>query len=126
LPNPLKVTPPFRSFVLDQLAGLGGVTPRSMFGGIGLYRDGVFFGIVAGDMLYLRADDRSRPVYEAAGSHPFKPYPHRPGTMAYYSVPPSVLECAPDLARWARMACAAARSATGATDSTDTKRRPRR
>jgi DNA transformation protein len=106
--NVLAVSESFRAFVLDQLEELGNVLPRSMFGGVGLYRNGLFFGIIAGDVLYLKADDRTRAVFEAAGSQPFKPYPDRGGTMKYFSVPISVLESPPDLARWARLAVAAA------------------
>ena len=53
----LKVSEPFKSFVLDQLEELGDVAPRSMFGGIGLYCRGVFFGLIASDVLYLKVDD---------------------------------------------------------------------
>jgi len=79
----LKATDAFRSFVLDQLEELGDVTPRSMFGGVGLYHRGVFFGIIARDVLYLKVDDRNRPDYRGAGMKPFKPYRDRPGTMQY-------------------------------------------
>lgn len=106
--NPLAVTASFRSFVLDQLEELGDVVPRAMFGGVGLYQRGLFFGLLAGDILYLKVDDDTRPAFEAAGSQPFKPYPHRSTTMGYYSVPVGVLESAPELARWARLAVAAA------------------
>src|SRR5438105_9344608 len=88
----LKVSDTFKSFVLDQLEELGDVTPRSMFGGVGLYHRGIFFGIVAADVLYLKVDATNRPDYERAGMHPFKPYPNRPGTMQYYAVPLDVLE----------------------------------
>lgn len=109
--NPLTVSAGFRAFVLDQLDQLGPVTPRSMFGGVGLYSKGLFFGIIAGDVLYLKADDASRPVFEAAGGRPFKPYAHRPATMQYYSVPIGVLESGEELERWARLAVRAARRA---------------
>lgn len=112
--NPLHVTDGFRSFVLDQLAELGDVTPRSMFGGVGLYYRGVFFGIVAGDVLYLKVDDTNRPDYERAEMHPFKPYADRPGTMQYYAVPIDVLESPVELARWARKAVAVAERSTPA------------
>ncbi len=36
----------FKEFVLDQLAAIESVTCRAMFGGFGLYRQGVFFGIL--------------------------------------------------------------------------------
>lgn len=113
--HPLKVSGGFRAYVLDQLEELGSVTPRPMFGGLGLYRDALFFGIVAGDVLYLKVDDRTRADYVSAGMPPFKPYAHRPVTIQYYAVPPAVLESPPELARWARRALeVAARAARSA------------
>ena len=87
--------------------------PRPMFGGIGLYHDGLFFGIVAGDVLYLKVDDQTRSDYLAAGMPPFKPYEHRSGTMRYYAVPAAVLESPLELAAWARRAIEAAARAEG-------------
>jgi DNA transformation protein len=101
----------FERFVLDQLADLGAVRSRRMFGGAGLYRDDVFFGLIARDELYLKVNEQTRREYEAAGMRPFKPYPARPTTMKYYSVPVGVLESAPDLVSWARKALAVAQSA---------------
>src|SRR5688572_21947756 len=46
--SPLRVTEGFRAFVLEQLRDAGEITPRAMFGGVGLYCDGIFFGIIAG------------------------------------------------------------------------------
>jgi DNA transformation protein len=106
--NPLAVSPGFRSFVLDQLDELGNVAPRSMFGAVGLYRDGLFFGIVAGDVLYLKVDATTRAGYERAGSKPFNPYPDRAGSMRYYAVPIAVLESPHELVKWARQALAVA------------------
>jgi DNA transformation protein len=39
----MAVSDDFRDFVLEQLALAGSVTPRAMFGGVGLYLDGLFF-----------------------------------------------------------------------------------
>ena len=98
--------------MLDQLSQLDNVIPRSMFGGVGLYSRGLFFGILARDRLYLKVDDQNRAAYEEAGEKPFKPYPGRPGSMQYFAVPLEVLESPGDLVAWAREACdAAARSA---------------
>jgi DNA transformation protein len=107
--NPLAVTESYRRFVLDQLEELGDVIPRSMFGGVGLYHRGVFFGIIAGDTLYLKVDESTRSDYERLGMSAFKPYPDRSGAMQYYAVPLSVVESATELAQWARKALAVAR-----------------
>jgi len=100
----------FRSFVLDQLAELGDVTPKAMFGGVGLYHRDTFFGIIAGDTLHLKVGDGNRADYEQAGMKPFKPFADRPGTMKYYAVPIDVLESPGELAAWSRKAIAAAES----------------
>ena len=115
--NPLKVSPAFRQFVLDQLEELGEVTPRSMFGGVGLYHRGVFFGLIAGDVLYLKVGDSNRGEYERHGMQPFKPYPHRSGTMRYYAVPVEVLESPLELAQWARRSVRVARDVLSHRDS---------
>jgi DNA transformation protein len=105
----LAVSDAFKAFVLDQLADVDEITSRAMFGGVGLYCRGVFFGIVARDVLYLKVDDTTRPDYEAAGMRPFMPYPGRAvKKMKYYAVPMDVLESTFELAAWARKAVAAA------------------
>jgi DNA transformation protein len=107
-PRSLSVTDSFRSFVLAQLEELGDVTARSMFGGVGLYHRGVFFGIIARDTVYLKVGDANRADYNRVKAKPFQPYPGRPGTMKYYAVPIGVLESAAELAVWARKAIATA------------------
>jgi DNA transformation protein len=105
------VTPAFRQFVLDQLAELGDVAARSMFGGAGLYAGGIFFGIISRDVLYLKVDAATRGAYERAGMRPFRPYADRPTTMQYFAVPAGVLESAPELTRWAKTAVQVAQRA---------------
>ena len=106
----MRVSEGFRTYALDQLSSVEGVRARPMFGGFGLYVDDVFFGILAGDVLYLKVDDSNREEYESAKAEPFHPFENRPMSMSYYSVPLSVLESAPVLARWARRAIVVARS----------------
>jgi DNA transformation protein len=118
---PLRVSPGFRAFVLDQLDELGDVRAKGMFGGVGLYRGELFFGIIAGDVLYLKVDAASRHDYEAAGMQAFKPYADRAGKMQYYAVPLEVLESPIELAVWARKALAAA-----ARSRTENRASPRR
>ena len=104
----MRVSSGFREYVLDQLAALPGIRDRSMFGGVGLYADDLFFGILASDVLYFKTDDSNRQDYERAGSRPFKPYADRAMTMPYYAVPIGVVEEAPALVTWAKRAVAVA------------------
>jgi DNA transformation protein len=95
----IRVSDGFRAFALDQLSHACEVSPRSMFGGVGLYADGLFFGLLAGDVLYLKADDNTRERFIKARARAFTPYPNRPSAH-YFSVPVAVLEDADDLRDW--------------------------
>jgi DNA transformation protein len=107
----------FVQHLLDLLAGWGGVSARKMFGGWGLYRAGVMFGLVADDVLYLKADDGNRGLFEDAGMRPFT-YERtgKPAViMSYWECPPDALDSADALIALARDAHAAAlRSGTKA------------
>jgi len=108
----MTVSAYYLQYVLDQLQALGDVSSRRMFGGVGLYSDELFFGLIAEDTLYLRVDDSNRGDYTARGATPFRPYPDRPQlSMSYYEAPPDVLEDARQLAEWARRSVAAAQRA---------------
>ena len=107
----MRVSAGFRDFVLDQLAGTNSLRARAMFGGVGLYAEDVFFGILAADVLFFKVGDTNRREYETAGSSPFRPYADRAMTMPYYDVPIVVLEDAVMLGEWAARAVAAARTA---------------
>jgi DNA transformation protein len=106
--TPLRVSHGFREFVLGQLAEVRELQAKPMFGGVGLYSGDVFFGILAGDVLYFTVDETTRGDFEQAGGQPFKPYADRPVSMQYYGVPMATVEDAADLARWARRAIAVA------------------
>ena len=108
----MRVTEGFRAFILEQLADVESLHARAMFGGIGLYADGVFFGIVAADTLYLKVDDSTRGRYEAAGMTAFKPFSDKPMSMSYYQVPVVVLEDRDELVVWARASVRVAARAT--------------
>jgi DNA transformation protein len=105
----MPVTDSFVEFVLEQLDPVGPITPKRMFGGVGLYAGELFFALLAGDVLYLKADDSTRREFEAAGARPFQPYPDRgSGTMQYYSVPAAILEDSDELIAWAKKSVAVA------------------
>ena len=67
----MRLTDPFVVWMLDSLAPLGAVSARRMFGGLGLFRDGRMFGLVADGVLHFKADALTRADYEAVGSAPF-------------------------------------------------------
>lgn len=102
----MTVSDDFQRYVLDQLVELGGVQPRRMFGGIGLYHDTLFFALIDDDVLYFKVGTTNREAYVARGMKPFCPFPEQPTyEMGYYEVPADVLEEPAELAAWARKSC---------------------
>ena len=101
---------PLVDHCLELLAPLGAPRARRMFGGHGLYVDDLFVALVAFDRLYLKADDDTRPRFEAAGCQPFT-YPRQDGqavTLGYWSAPDEALDSPGAMLPWARLALAAA------------------
>ena len=80
-----------------------------MFGGHGIYLDGVMFGLIASDQLYLKVDDGNRAAYEEAGLQPFtyrgKGAPIR---LSYHEAPGEGFDDPEVLCAWAREAHGAA------------------
>jgi DNA transformation protein and related proteins len=101
----MAVTSDYLTYVQEQLSLIPGIFARRMFGGVGLMFHGRMFGLLAGDVFYLKVDDSNRADYEIAGMEPFIPFAGRPTqTMPYYEVPADVLEDRTALAAWARRA----------------------
>ena len=98
----MAVSREYRDFVLEQLACVGPVTAKNMFGGVGIYLHGIFFALIANDILYFKVDDSNRPDYATAGMRPF-------GNMQYYEVPIEVLEDREQLQAWANKAVTVAK-----------------
>lgn len=101
----------FVGLVKDLLQPVGAIAVRRMFGGAGIYCDGVFFAILDGETLYFKTDEAGRAGFEAEGMGPFTySTKHGPGVLAsYYRVPDRLLDDAEEMATWARRAVASAR-----------------
>ena len=106
----MAVSESYRDYIMDQLEPLGFITIKKMFGGAGIYYDGLIFGLLADDVLYFRVDDSNRLDYEEAGMGPFKPFADKPMVMPYYEVPIDVLENREELYEWVRKACIASKN----------------
>ena len=108
----MPVSSDYLAYVLEQLAGLAGLSARRMFGGVGLYCDELFFALLDNDTLYLRVNDDNRTDYTARGMSQFRPYADRPElSMSYYEAPADVLEDPAQLVSWARRSVAVAMAA---------------
>lgn len=99
----------FIPFVQELLLVWGRVSARRMFGGHGLYHEGLMFAIVMGNRLYLKADELNRPEFEVLGLAPFT-YPMKGKTVAlsYWSAPDAIFDEPTEAVRWARSAWDAA------------------
>jgi len=105
----MPVSKEYVDYVLDQLSCLGEVAHKRMFGGVGLYFDGLFFGLIDDDIVYFKVDDSTRRRYEAARTKPFQPGGEGPSSSGYYSLPVNVLEDLDQLKAWAKEAVEVAR-----------------
>jgi len=99
-----------RARIEELFAPFAAVSVKRMFGGHGVYADGLFFAIEAGGEIYLKADRHSAARFQEAGSRPFVYQgKDRPITVSYWSLP--ALEDTDELVRWATFAVEAARRA---------------
>ena len=93
----------------DLFSAFAPITMRAMFGGHGVYRDGVILGIVIDDVLYLKVDDATRVNFAAAGCAPFVyEAKGRAIPMSYWNVPDEALDSPQDFRPWAQLAWEAA------------------
>ncbi|MDH3637715.1 MAG: TfoX/Sxy family protein [Gammaproteobacteria bacterium] len=102
----------FVGYVQEMFAEFGPVQFRKMFGGHGIFCDGLMIGLIADEMLYLKADARSAGRFRERGCPRFS---YQKGdkrvSMSYFLAPAEALEDPSELAVWARLAVAAAQRA---------------
>jgi DNA transformation protein and related proteins len=102
-----------RDRIAEMFAAFGTVDVRRMFGGIGIYADGIMFALGHDGSVYLKADELTRAAFEREGQGPFT-YDTRSGRHAltsYWRMPDRLHDDPDELARWAAAALAAARRA---------------
>ncbi|MGA1342540.1 MAG: TfoX/Sxy family protein [Hyphomonas sp.] len=112
-----KAPDPFYEYVAEILAPIGPVSIRRLFGGAGVFQDGLMFALLAADTIYLKTDAALRADLILEGSEPF--IWTRPGTgeeidMGYVSLPSSAMDDPEEASAWARRALAVARAKAAA------------
>ena len=117
----MKRTPAeaYADHCVELLSAHGVAHARRMFGGHGVYLEGLMVGLVAAEQLYLKTDAASRPHFEAAGGRPFV---YRRGrdaaagvaTLGYWTPPEEALDSPDAMRPWARLALEAALRAQAA------------
>ena len=100
----------FAEFLRDQLAPLGRISMRRMFGKTGVFCDGFMLGMVRDSTLYFRVDDDNRTDFKEAESSPPLNYEKRGGTidLSFWRVPERLFDEPEELVAWAQSALAAA------------------
>ena len=101
----------FAALLREQLRPLGRVTLRRMFGKTGVFCNGLMFGMVTEDTLYVRVDDHNRAVFQEAAADPPLNYEKQGRTidLSFWRVPERLIDEPAELVAWARAALAAAR-----------------
>src|SRR5579859_4044877 len=101
----------FAEFLREQLAPLGRVTLRRMFGKTGVFCDGVMLGMVTDNTLYFRVDDQNRATFAEARDAPPLNYRKKGSTidLSFWRAPERLMDEPDELVDWARAALAAAR-----------------
>ncbi|MBR1227594.1 MULTISPECIES: TfoX/Sxy family protein [unclassified Bradyrhizobium] len=120
----------YAEFLSEQLAPLGRVTMRRMFGKTGVFCDGVMLAVVTENTLYFRVDDQNREIFKEAEAFPPLNYAKK-GAMidlSFWRVPERLFDEPDELIVWARAALAAAHRVAAkrgrAVPSKPNRRRP--
>ena len=118
----------FAEFLREQLAPLGRVTLRHMFGKTGVFCDGVMLGMVTENTLYFRVDDLNRATFKEAESFAPLNYDKKGGTidLAFWRAPERLFDDPEELVTWARAALAAARRVAAKRERTAPERKSTR
>ena len=115
----------FAEFLRDQLAPLGRITMRRMFGKTGVFCDAFMLGMVRDNTLYFRVDDDNRAAFKEAESFPPLDYQKKGGTidLSFWRAPERLFDEPDELVIWARAALAAARRVAAKRERTARKRK---
>lgn len=110
----------FLQEVFDQF---GPITARKMFGGYGVYHQGLMFALVADDTLYLKADAETIPLFEQEGLAPFEYDKNgKVMKMSYYLAPDEIMDDPDRATLWGQRAFQAALRAKASRKPTPRKK----
>jgi DNA transformation protein len=100
----------FVAHLLELLEPLGGVAAKRMFGGHGIFREGLMFALVADGVCDLKTDAENRPDFESIDLPPFchESKDGKVTVMSYHRCPETALDSPQRMRPWAESAFAAA------------------
>ncbi len=99
----------FAAHIIDLLDAFGPCEARRMFGGVGIFHQGLMIALIADGSLYLKADQQTRPLFEQHGSQAFRYFKkEKECKLSYFLVPEDFFEEQNACIHWARLAWDAA------------------
>lgn len=94
---------PFHEYVMNEVFyEIDGVISRPMFGGFGIYKDGLFFALISDDALYFKVDESNRKDFKKLGSKQFT-YTTLNGKVTrinYWELPEKIIDDREELVKW--------------------------
>lgn len=110
--------------IRELFSTYGSVSVRRMFGGHGVFADGLMFALESDGELYLKADDLTIPKLSAENSEPFVyKAKGREIALSYWKLPERLYDEPDEFAGFARDAFGAAKRAAG--NKPKTKKAPK-
>lgn len=109
----------FADFIQDVFRDFGEVSCRKMFGGLGVFHNGIMFGLVAEDILYLKVDESNVTFFEDRDLPQFEYFRGEKAIkMSYYQAPEEIYEDPDEAELWAKGSYAAALQASATMKKT--------
>lgn len=110
----MKKQSQFVEFLHEAFEEFGPVEARRMFGGYGIYHDGLMLGLVENDTLYLKADNSSKKYFKSKNLSQFQ-YKRKDKMvkMSYYRAPEEIFDNQSEATVWAKRAYEAASRGIG-------------
>jgi len=100
----MSVSEEFIVFLKENLAQLGFVQARRMFGGVGLFCDGIMFALIKDDEVYFKTDAQTSLSYQAEGLKPFSyEVKKKMIALSYWRVPNRLFDDPDEFVNWARV-----------------------
>jgi len=99
----------FALYAADLLQGVGPVVAKPMFGGFGLFLEGLMFGLIADSTLYFKVDEVSKSDFAELGMEPFTYLKQNKSMqLSYWQAPDECLENNEAMIQWGNKAFLAA------------------
>lgn len=99
----------FVNYVKETFAHFGPIQSRKMFGGYGIFHQGLMFALISDEQLYLKVDEKSKPLFIELDLEPFTYIKqNKPVQLSYFAAPETIFEDEQEALYWVNQAFQAA------------------